>query len=157
MHFLAALRDAAFGIFDYSGRADRLEQWSFCLLTAIVFTGLVACERSGTRIEGGLLLGVMVVAAWGLLAHVALFVRRLHDHNRSGLLLLIPLAAGSLAVLAWMCDSGRIDFRGEIFRDYGDLVVATARAIFGIVASYFVTIFLARGDAGENDFGDPVE
>ena len=74
----------------FSGRAQRMEYWSFTLVSFVVQIGVVSIVSS--RIFGDLFTFIMFIVFFGLLIpHAAVGVRRLHDTNRSGWWILIPL------------------------------------------------------------------
>jgi uncharacterized membrane protein YhaH (DUF805 family) len=96
-------------IFDYSGRSRRLEYWLFFVLVIIVaiITGILDVKLGlGGSTTGSTEIGDGSVAAsgsfnagyltmaWALivfLAGLALSVRRMHDQDKSGWWILIPL------------------------------------------------------------------
>ena len=117
----------AFGKYsDFSGRASRSEYWLFQLLNTIVmgFALMMVLLGGGMefRQDGGsgdlFLFGVALVAFWALISfvpHLAVSVRRFHDHGVSGwwygglmLFSLVPYVGllASLALLITMVRSG---------------------------------------------------
>ena len=107
------------GLFKFSGRASRAEMlwfWLFSMiwtygslfLGAIAIAGLIAVFG-----ELGVAVGVAAVLAWYVSLFVvavqslALFVRRMHDVNRSGWwYLLVFTVVGSFVLLYWMLQPG---------------------------------------------------
>ncbi|MFF1830081.1 DUF805 domain-containing protein [Paenarthrobacter sp. NPDC058040] len=97
----------------FTGRASRSEYWWWTLVAAIVgivlnilFTsGISVDPTTGTPALGaGYVIGLILAIVWGLatiVPSIALTVRRLHDSNFSGLLVLLVLVPflGWLAVL----------------------------------------------------------
>ena len=97
----------------FSGRAPRIEYWSFVLLTAMV-SGFVLIALYGSAMAGLdlfwarhetlLLTCFLLLGAFNLFAVIpglAVTVRRLHDTDRSGwtlLLALIPLVGAVLLI-----------------------------------------------------------
>lgn len=159
MIFARSLVSALAGVFHYSGRSDRLEHWTFCFLTALM--GLLAWALVDTNMEPSPALAwtTLVAVLWLGLAHVALFVRRLHDHGRSGLWLL-PTAAGVFAMLIGWAASERMlgSFQPYLSADHGYWVIICGRAIVSLsVVGVLLPVFVGQGDLGENEFGDPVE
>lgn len=79
--------------FSFEGRASRKEFWSYTLVTTAVCIGLIAVAKAAdaeTFVLGLLLLGTLVQS-------LALAVRRLHDSNKSGWMILtaaIPFIGG---------------------------------------------------------------
>ena len=88
--------------FDYSGRARRKEYWSFALATVLILMAVDWIEdslglgKTGPRGAESGLLGTVVLITF-LTPGLAVAVRRLHDSNRAGWWLLIPVAP----VLFW--------------------------------------------------------
>lgn len=81
---------------DFGGRARRTEYWSFALFSSLVAFGLGMIDGlAGTRIDGstyGILGGLYSLVA--LIPSLAVYVRRLHDVNKSGwnwLWVLLPI------------------------------------------------------------------
>jgi uncharacterized membrane protein YhaH (DUF805 family) len=111
--------------FDFSGRSCRKEFWSFFLLqffalaalTFWIFRIFVAIGREGDtghvvddtagHIDIGLtLFGIFLLATF--IPSIAVQVRRFHDQDKSGLLVLLNLlpGVGGLIVLVLMCLEG---------------------------------------------------
>jgi uncharacterized membrane protein YhaH (DUF805 family) len=85
--------------FDYSGRSRRREYWTYALLTFVILAVVGAIEdeltyvysrREDSPLSGILVLGLMVPG-------LAVSVRRLHDSDRAGWWLALPMAP----VLFW--------------------------------------------------------
>ncbi|MBA2237701.1 MAG: DUF805 domain-containing protein, partial [Lysobacter sp.] len=70
----------------FSGRARRKEYWMFTLINILVVVGLMLIDMAiGTFDKGmgmGLLMGIYLLA--GLIPSIAVGVRRMHDHDKSG-------------------------------------------------------------------------
>lgn len=85
---------------DFNGRAGRPEFWFFFLFQMLVYIG------------AGILGGVLAPLVWLglLLPNIAVQVRRLHDHGRSGwwcLLHLVPVV-GFIILVVWYCQRGTV-------------------------------------------------
>lgn len=154
--FLKAIVAGLFGVFRYAGRSDRFEHWAFSFFTAVLVVGGVILYELGFAFRGNLLLASLGIAIWLIMAHIALFVRRLHDQNRSGMFMLIPAAGVSLIMIAWLGEQGYVDFWAGPLMEYGTYVMMAGRSICVISASLLISIFIAEGDAEENRYGDPV-
>ena len=106
--------------FDFAGRSRRREYWMFVLFYLLVIMALNAVFGTnevvrtptgfgyGSRLVGG---GGLVGSLFGLASLIpalAVSVRRLHDQDRSGWLLLLGLIPlfGSFALLVLMCLDG---------------------------------------------------
>lgn len=115
---------------DFSGRSRRMEYWMFSLgvtiaflIIGLVFGGLLGLlAGSGTSnpdgspsagLLGGGMLGVglfLILALALLIPGLAVQVRRFHDQNLSGWMVLINLIPylGGLVVLVFMCLPGTV-------------------------------------------------
>lgn len=101
---------------DFSGRSRRKEYWMFALLQAIValvliglMLGTAGTTPGDTASASMLWIGLLVV--WGLgtiIPSIAVQVRRFHDQDRSGWMVLIGFIPyiGGLIVLVFMCLAG---------------------------------------------------
>lgn len=115
---------------DFSGRSRRMEYWMFRLFEFLVFVGgfffiafLGGLMRGAGGEQAGGIVGGIGMLALGLfllgsiIPSIAVTVRRLHDTNRSGWMLLlgfIPLIGG-IVLLVFMFSEGT---RGP--NDYGN-------------------------------------
>jgi uncharacterized membrane protein YhaH (DUF805 family) len=85
-YFLAALKKYA----DFKGRARRKEYWYFYLFIIIIVVGLVLLDPLlGSSGIGGLFVAVFELAMF--IPLLAAGVRRMHDVDKSGWYLLIPI------------------------------------------------------------------
>ena len=105
---------------DFSGRSRRKEYWMFTLLNVIVaavlmalmFGGMGGIDENGQPQMGPLsMVGTGLLVLWGLVSIVpslAVQVRRFHDQDKSGWMVLIGLIPylGGLIVLVFMCLEG---------------------------------------------------
>lgn len=156
MLFAEVLKSALFGVFKYSGRSDRLEHWTFSFLTAVAVIATIILGKLGVPMRGWVLLAMLFGAIWLLLAHISLFVRRLHDQNRSGMFMMIPFVSVSVLLIGWLGQNGYIDHFPGFFRDYGIWVFLGGRSLCIISAGMLASVFIGEGDHGENYYGDPV-
>lgn len=106
--------------FEFSGRSRRREYWMFVLFYVLVFVGLNAAFGTNqvTRTPTGFGYGSQLVGGGGLIGGLfalasfvpalALSVRRLHDQDRSGWLLLLGLIPlfGGFVLFVFMCLEG---------------------------------------------------
>ncbi|QOD05828.1 DUF805 domain-containing protein [Pseudarthrobacter sp. BIM B-2242] len=98
----------------FSGRASRSEYWWWTLVSVLVSVVLniminagVSYTAYGSTAGPGTYLGLALAAIWVLaviIPSLALSVRRLHDSNKSGWLLLLGLIpfAGAIILLVFM-------------------------------------------------------
>ena len=96
----------------FSGRARRQEYWMYFLFNVIIACVLAFIDRAaGLAAQSGFGLGPLygLYALATLLPSIAVAVRRLHDTNRSGWMLLIGLIPilGGLAVLFFQCQDSQ--------------------------------------------------
>ena len=93
---------------DFSGRARRPEFWFFFLFYMLVIVGLIIIDMVLFGPENGILPFTWLAALAMFLPILAVAVRRLHDQDHSGwmvLIYLIPLI-GPIIVLVLMCLQG---------------------------------------------------
>jgi uncharacterized membrane protein YhaH (DUF805 family) len=89
----------------FSGRSPRAEYWYFALFTTLISVGASIVDAIG--LNGSPVLATIANLAF-FLPSLSVFVRRLHDVDRSGwwfLLALIPLI-GWVILLVWLVSSG---------------------------------------------------
>ncbi len=105
---------------EFSGRSQRGEYWSFILLYVIVYGAFYAAfghpqtvvTTFGTTVTWGLTgIPAFVTGVFGLASFIpwlAVSVRRLHDQDRSGWMLLLALlpVLGGFALLVLFCLDG---------------------------------------------------
>ncbi len=88
----------------FAGRAPRAEFWWFALFVTLVQVGLsIASAQSQVAVY---LYGLFSLVIF--LPYLSVFVRRLHDRDRSGWwywLFLIPIV-GAVILLVWLCSRG---------------------------------------------------
>ena len=112
----------------FTGRASRSEYWYFTLFNIITSTLLFllgiaigAATGGSDGVPGGLIVGYMLYIIYGLgvlIPSLAVTVRRLHDTNNSGWLILLGLipCVGGIVLLVFMILQGT---NGE--NKYGDI------------------------------------
>lgn len=112
----------------FTGRASRSEYWYFTLFNIIASTLLLllgiaigAATGGSDGVPGGLIVGYILYIIYGLgvlIPSLAVTVRRLHDTNNSGWLILLGLipCVGGIVLLVFMILQGT---NGE--NKYGDI------------------------------------
>ncbi|MSQ77025.1 MAG: DUF805 domain-containing protein [Nitrospiraceae bacterium] len=92
---------------DFEGRARRSEFWWFELFQMLVYVGIgLAAGVMGLSEAAGGGLSVLFMLAI-LLPAIAVNARRLHDVDRNGWWMLIPITIiGIIPYLYWMCKEG---------------------------------------------------
>lgn len=97
----------------FSGRARRAEYWWFYVLT-ILFTlpfFFVAGAAGNNSIVGGGMFILYFLLSLGIsIPSLAVLVRRLHDTDKSGWLMLVTLIPliGGILLLVWVCSRGTV-------------------------------------------------
>ena len=96
---------------DFTGRARRAEYWWFVLMNFIVITAIAIVSLILYSVSDTLgVLGIVIYAVYALaviVPGVAVAVRRLHDTNKSGWMILvglIPLVGGILILVFYFPD-----------------------------------------------------
>lgn len=153
MLFAQALRSAMFGAFQYEGRSDRLEQWTFSFLTAFLVVAAYVFTKSMAEAPPALTITLFITFFWIFLAHVALFVRRLHDMGRSGLMLFIPALSISLSLVGWLAEIGYVAYHPQIFIEHSWWIFQAGRAGCVLSILILVWVFLTEGEDEENRYG----
>ena len=118
MEFTQSVKSVFSKYATFTGRASRSEYWYFTLFNIIAIVALViistvigAAAGGSDGALGGLLVGYILYVVYGLgvlLPSLAVTVRRLHDTNNSGWLILIGLipCIGSVVLLVFMILQG---------------------------------------------------
>ena len=176
MGFFAAIGSAYANVFDATGRARRSEFWWFFLFQVLVSfaaqiglgiyaigdpAALVALsdkemmelwltQNSDLAWIAGYLFAGQLLFLW--VPNLTLTIRRLHDTNRSGWFMFMPLVALILSIL------GMFFFAAGAAVSRGAIAIVIAFALIPLAASiwYFVVLCLP-GTHGGNRFGpDPI-
>ena len=93
---------------DFSGRSSRAEFWWWLLFTALVSVGFTVLSTFAIEISFISILWQLAV----LIPSIAIWVRRLHDINRSGwwyLLHIFGFGIGSIVLIIWACMPSKAD------------------------------------------------
>lgn len=104
---------------DFSGRSCRMEYWMFTLLSVLVATaavmlmvmGGIATSSNGETAGPLFWVGGAVIVVWviaSIIPSIAVQVRRFHDQDRSGWMILLGFIpyVGSIIVFVFMCLKG---------------------------------------------------
>lgn len=133
MSFTEAIKTGFRKYIDFSGRASRSEYWWFILFTVIA------------RILTGFIPGVGFIVSLGLLLpSLSATARRLHDTDRTGWWILLPIGAGVAGIVA-----------GIILVTIDLLLLGAAIAILGPIIGFLALLgFLMQpSDPGANRYG----
>ena len=133
----------------FSGRASRAEYWYFFLFTIIAGAALSAIDST--------LASAFSIA--NFVPNLAVAVRRLHDTNRSGkliiALILIEVLLFLVIVVSFVAGiSGAIGGNSGVATG-GGVGVLVGLALFVVLAIYWIYLMAKRGDSGPNRYGDP--
>jgi uncharacterized membrane protein YhaH (DUF805 family) len=172
---LTAIASCYVKMFNFSGRARRAEYWWFALFLFVAgiavqialtyylsrdpaFLGAMASpeavqawfkQNNDVLYLAGYALAGYILLAW--LPQLAVTVRRLHDTNRSGWFIFMPLVAYIAALAGGF-------FLTLVTAGHGALVAVMAILIVPLAASvWFLVVLCLPGTHGNNRFGpDPV-
>ncbi len=143
--YLLALKKYA----TFSGRSRRQEYWMFFLFN-VIFSIILAIldEVLGLKLTSG---GINNSGILGSIYSLALFipglavaVRRLHDTNRSGWFLLLPIAPYVLV------------FLGIFLKGLGSILIIIGGLAFLGLGILLIVWLATEGTSGENQYGpDP--
>ena len=133
----------------FSRRSRRQEYWMFFLFNVIIsivlalLDQLLGLKLTSEGINNTGVLGVIYSLAT-FVPGLSIAVRRLHDTNRSGWFLLLPIAPYILVIL------------GLILRGFGSiLIIIGGLAVLGL-AILLIVWLATEGTSGENQYGsDP--
>lgn len=133
----------------FSGRASRAEYWYFFLFTLIAGAALSAIDAT--------LASAFSIA--NFVPNLAVAVRRLHDTNRSGKLIvgliLVEVVLFLVIVVSFVAGlSGAIGGDADVAAG-GGIGVLVGVVLFVVLAIYWIYLMAKRGDAGPNRYGDP--
>ena len=114
MNFFASIKVCYAKYFKFSGRASRSEFWYFWLFLVIVgvLTSYIDAVIKGISYSeyinsGEIGIVEMLSIFINMLPSITVVARRLHDVNRSGWWMLIPLTiVGIIPYLYWLCKRG---------------------------------------------------
>jgi uncharacterized membrane protein YhaH (DUF805 family) len=152
---------------DFQGRSRRMEFWMWVLFTLIVglvlgiVDGIVGLRLGGApTATPGMPAGLALFSSMGILGliwslatlvpNLAVAVRRLHDTNRSGFWLLLPIApyAIGLVLMAVAVAS----------QNFGLIGIAGILTLIGLICAIVLLVFYCLpGTPGPNKYGpDPI-
>ena len=121
--------------FDFKGRASRSEYWYFVLFLVIGYA--IGIGLSFVAFQFTFLLGAFVIAI--IIPWISVAVRRLHDINKSGWFVALPLPAGVMET---------------IFSVNRQTTFEIIFAVIGFGCSiYLIVLYCTAGDSKQNRFG----
>ena len=141
----------------FNGRSRRMEYWMWILFTVIAafvlgildfllgFSNTTAGAGAGSQLRNGLLGNVFSLATF--LPSLAVTVRRLHDTNRSGWWMLLPVIPAIVAIVAI--------FMGAATGGGSVLIVGIVAGVAVLVILVLLLVwYCTAGTIGPNDYGD---
>lgn len=154
MNFSDAVRSCLSKYATFTGRAPRAEYWFFWLFSLIA-------EAVGRLIDviGGIFVVSSLISLALFLPGLAVFVRRMHDIDRTGWWVLLTFLPGLImAMLAYRAMSGMDPTAGTA----GTVTAPTGPSLLAAIVTLVIGIVLliwslTRGTPGPNRFGpDPL-
>ena len=137
---------------DFNGRAPRAEYWWFFL--AIIVTYIVVSIVESIVGLDGMIAGVygpLTVLLWlvTLVPQIAVSIRRLHDTNRSGWWILLPVVPYGIGIAM----AGPAMLSGSM----AGLGMAGIFFLIGLICAVVLLVFMVLpGNKGDNNYGpDP--
>ena len=142
-------------MFDFKTRASKYDYWAFIFANVLIsfvvlgVSAVLASILTSTFLFWTFLIAYYVYSLVESVAVLALTVRRLHDTNHSGKILLLPLVFGLGIALGTVLLQHMKNIGVGLF-------AASTLVGFGIALWIFI-LCLRKGQAEENRFGKPVE
>lgn len=144
---------------DFSGRASRPEFWWYVLALCIAFVVV-------RIVEGILGISHMFWYAWGpltlllrlatIVPSLAVAVRRLHDTNRPGWWVLLPLIPECIAMVLAIMTVGAVAAGGGVAAAVGGGALTMLVGFVAFVGFIVLIVFCALpGTPGDNQYGPP--
>lgn|SRR5689334_7225308 len=133
---------------DFSGRAPRAEYWWYVLAMIVVsMIARIIDSIIGFNVAGPYGLLSLIVMLGLLVPNIAVSVRRLHDTNRSGWWILLPLVPYALAIVI----AGPAIMAGGLGAGLG---IAALFMFVGMICAIVLLVFMClAGTPGENRYG----
>lgn len=120
----------------FSGRASRSEFWWWMLFAFIVNLAINLFAQFGSEQIGTVLRGAWWLVT--LIPGIALYVRRLHDSNKSGWLIVLPYACYVIAFVLMFAALGYAAFQFSSTGDFTEQVLAGGAG--ALVGGFVLTI-----------------
>lgn len=136
---------------DFSGRAPRAEYWWFYLLMIVLYAvAMIVDSLLGMSMVGPYGPATLLVVVGLILPSLAASVRRLHDSNRSGWWLLLPIVP--YVVIGFMAGQAMADPT-----NVGSMGMIGILGLIAFVCAILLLVFMVLpGTKGPNKYGqDP--
>jgi uncharacterized membrane protein YhaH (DUF805 family) len=142
---------------DFTGRAPRPELWWYmlALVVAYLIVGIVEGVLGIHHIIGGLY-GPLSALLWlaTIVPSIAVAVRRLHDVNRPGWWVLVPLVPECLMIAMALATTGAVLAGGGLAAAIGGFAVTGLLGLITLIGAIVLIIFYVMpGTPGENRYG----
>ena len=144
---------------DFSGRASRPEFWWYVLALVVAFSVVGILDS---------ILGLshMIFYTWGpltlllrlatIVPSLAVSTRRLHDTNRSGWWVLLPLIPECLMMVMVATTMGAVAAGGGIGAAVGGAMLTGLIGLIALAGAIILIVFCALpGQPGDNRYGPP--
>lgn len=142
---------------DFSGRASRPEFWWYVLglVVAFVIVAIVESILGIHRMIVGMY-GPLTTLLWlaTIVPSIAVGVRRLHDTNRVGWWVLLPLVPECLMIVTALMTAGAVAAGGGLAAGMGGLAITGLIGLVALVGAIVLIVFYVMpGTPGENRYG----
>lgn len=142
---------------DFSGRASRPELWWYILglVVAFIIVGIVESILGIHRMLAGMY-GPLTTLLWlaTIVPSIAVGVRRLHDTNRPGWWVLLPLVPECFTVVAVLMTAGAVAAGAGMAAGIGGLALTGLLGIITLVGAIVLIVFYVMpGTPGPNRYG----
>jgi len=142
---------------DFSGRAPRPELWWYvlALVVAFIVVGIIESILGVHRMIVGLY-GPLSTLLWlaTIVPSIAVAVRRLHDVNRTGWWVLLPLVPECLMMVMALMTAGAVAAGGGFAAAVGGLAITGSLGLITLVGAIMLIVFYVMpGTPGDNRFG----
>ena len=142
---------------DFSGRAPRPELWWYvlALVVAFIVVGIVESILGVHRMIAGMY-GPLSCLLWlgTIVPSVAVAVRRLHDVNRTGWWVLLPLVPECLMIFMMLTTAGAVAAGGGFAAAAGGFAITGLLGLVALVGAIVLIVFYVMpGTPGENRYG----
>jgi uncharacterized membrane protein YhaH (DUF805 family) len=142
---------------DFTGRAPRPELWWYLLglLVAYLVVGIVESILGIHHMVVGLY-GPLSTLLWlaTIVPSIAVGVRRLHDVNRPGWWILLPLIPECLMIVMALATTGAVVAGGGLAAAIGGMAVTGLLGLITLIGAIVVIVFYATPSTpGDNRYG----
>jgi uncharacterized membrane protein YhaH (DUF805 family) len=142
---------------DFSGRAPRPELWWYvlALVVAFVVVGIVESIVGIHRMIGGMY-GPLSTLLWlaTIVPSIAVGVRRLHDVDKPGWWVALPLIPECLMIIMALTTAGAVAAGGGMAAAMGGFALTGLLGVIALIGAIVLIVFYVMpGTAGENRYG----